>query len=324
MRRYILRRLSLTPIMLLGITVMTFFMFNLAPGDPVTALIKPGQLDGFGQGQGANLEMLRAKYGLDKPIYVRYLVWLRELLKGNLGYSYDTDRPVIETIAEAIPATLLLQATSIGMALIIGVILGIITALKQYSRLDHVLTFGALFGISLPNFFIALIAMYIFAVKLDWLPIAGMWTPGEPTDFNLDLLHHMILPAAAGGVIYVASYMRYARASTLDALSADYVVTARAKGLQEYLVVIRHVLRNALLPIVTIMGLSLPGLLGGSFIVETIFSWNGLGLLGFRALMSRDYPLQMGVALMVATLILLANLITDIAYAFVDPRVRYE
>ena len=324
MRRYILRRLSLTPIMLLGISLMTFFMFNLAPGDPVTALIKPGQLDGFGQGQGANLEMLRARYGLDKPIYVRYLVWLRELLKGNLGYSYDTDRPVLETIAEAVPATLLLQTTSIGMALIIGVMLGIITALKQYSRLDHVLTFGALFGISLPNFFIALIAMYIFAVKLDWLPIAGMWTPGEPIGFNLDLLHHMILPATAGGIIYVASYMRYARASTLDALSADYVVTARAKGLQERLVVMRHVLRNALLPIVTIMGLSLPGLLGGSFIIETIFSWNGLGLLGFRALMSRDYPLQMGVALMVATLILLANLITDIAYAFVDPRVRYE
>jgi peptide/nickel transport system permease protein len=324
MRRYILRRLSLTPVLLLGITLMTFFIFNLAPGDPVTALIKPGQLDGFGQGQGANLEMLRAKYGLDKPIYVRYLVWLREFMQGNLGYSYDTDRPVLETIAEAVPATLLLQATSIGLALIVGVILGVIAALKQYSRLDHVLTFVALFGISLPNFFIALIAMYVFAVKLSWLPIAGMWTPGEPTRFNLDLLHHMILPASAGGIIYVASYMRYARASTLDALSADYVVTARAKGLRERVVVVRHVLRNALLPIVTIMGLSLPGLLGGSFIIETIFSWNGLGLLGFRALMSRDYPLQMGMALMVATLILLANLITDIAYAFVDPRVRYE
>ena len=324
MRRYILRRLSLTPVLLLGITLMTFFIFNLAPGDPVTALIKPGQLDGFGQGQGANLEMLRAKYGLDKPIYVRYLVWLREFMQGNLGYSYDTDRPVLETIAEAVPATLLLQATSIGLALIVGVILGVITALKQYSHLDHVLTFVALFGISLPNFFIALIAMYVFAVKLSWLPIAGMWTPGEPTRFNLDLLHHMILPASAGGIIYVASYMRYARASTLDALSADYVVTARAKGLRERVVVVRHVLRNALLPIVTIMGLSLPGLLGGSFIIETIFSWNGLGLLGFRALMSRDYPLQMGMALMVATLILLANLITDIAYAFVDPRVRYE
>jgi peptide/nickel transport system permease protein len=324
MQQYILRRLSLIPVLLLGITLMTFFIFNLAPGDPVTALIKPGQLDGFGQGQGANLEMLRAKYGLDKPIYVRYLVWLREFMQGNLGYSYDTDRPVLETIAEAVPATLLLQATSIGLALIVGVILGVIAALKQYSRLDHVLTFVALFGISLPNFFIALIAMYVFAVKLSWLPIAGMWTPGEPTRFNLDLLHHMILPASAGGIIYVASYMRYARASTLDALSADYVVTARAKGLRERVVVVRHVLRNALLPIVTIMGLSLPGLLGGSFIIETIFSWNGLGLLGFRALMSRDYPLQMGMALMVATLILLANLITDIAYAFVDPRVRYE
>lgn len=324
MQQYIFRRLSLIPILLLGITMMTFFMFNLAPGDPVTALIKPGVLDGFGQGDGANLEALRARYGLDKPVIVRYLVWLRELLKGNLGYSYNTDQPVLETIAEAIPATLLLQATSIGVALIMGVVLGVITALKQYSRLDHFLTFLALFGISLPNFFIALIAMYVFAVKLNWLPTAGMWTPGRPIGFNLDLLHHMILPATAGAIIYVASYMRYARASTLDALSADFVVTARAKGLRERLVVMRHVLRNALLPIVTLMGLSLPGLLGGSFIIETIFSWNGLGLLGYRALMSRDYPLLMGVALMVATLILMANLITDIAYAFVDPRVRYE
>jgi peptide/nickel transport system permease protein len=227
-------------------------------------------------------------------------------------------------IVEVLPATLLLQASSIGMALLFGIVLGVMSALKQYSVVDHALTFVALFGISVPSFFIALISMYVFAVKLGWLPIAGMWTVGEPRGFNLDLLRHMILPSMAGGIVHIASFVRYTRASMLDALSGDYVVTARAKGLPEWLVILRHTLRNALMPLVTIIGLSLPVLLGGSFIIETIFSWNGLGLLGYRALMNRDYPLQMGMALMVATMVMLANLIADIAYVFVDPRVRYE
>ena len=322
MTTYILRRLLWIPFLLLGITLMTFVIFTLAPGDPVTALIKPGAMEATTQ-IGSGMEVLRERYGLDKPIHVRYLVWLRELLKGNLGYSYSTERPISEMIVEVLPATLLLQVSSIGMALLFGIVLGVVSALKQYSVVDHALTFVALFGISVPSFFIALIAMFVFSVKLGWLPIAGMWTVGEPRVFNLDLLRHMVLPSLAGGIIHIASYLRYTRASTLDALSADFVVTARAQGLRERLVVARHVLRNALLPIVTLFGLSLPGLLGGSFIIETIFSWNGLGLLGYRALMNRDYPLQMGMALMVATMVLLANLLTDIAYVFVDPRVRY-
>ncbi len=323
MTAYILRRLLWVPVLLLGITLLTFVIFTLAPGDPVTALIKPGVMEATTQ-IGSGMEVLRERYGLDKPIYVRYVIWLGEVLRGNLGYSYTTDRPISEMIAEVLPATLLLQASSIGMALLFGIILGVMSALKQYSVVDHVLSFVALFGISVPSFFIALIAMYVFAVKLGWLPIAGMWTVGEPRGFNLDLLRHMILPSMAGGIVHIASFLRYTRASMLDALNGDYVVTARAKGLPEWLVILRHTLRNALMPLVTIIGLSLPVLLGGSFIIETIFSWNGLGLLGYRALMNRDYPLQMGMALMVATMVMLANLIADIAYVFVDPRVRYE
>ena len=323
MTAYILRRLLWVPVLLLGITLLTFVIFTLAPGDPVTALIKPGVMEATTQ-IGSGMEVLRERYGLDKPIHVRYVIWLGEVLRGNLGYSYATERPISEMIAEVLPATLLLQASSIGMALLFGIVLGVMSALKQYSVVDHVLTFVALFGISVPSFFIALIAMYVFAVKLGWLPIAGMWTVGEPRGFNLDLLRHMILPSMAGGIVHIASFVRYTRASMLDALSGDYVVTARAKGLPEWLVILRHTLRNALMPLVTIIGLSLPVLLGGSFIIETIFSWNGLGLLGYRALMNRDYPLQMGMALMVATMVMLANLIADIAYVFVDPRVRYE
>ena len=323
MTAYILRRLLWVPVLLLGISLLTFVIFTLAPGDPVTALIKPGVMEATTQ-IGSGMEVLRERYGLDKPIHVRYVIWLGEVLRGNLGYSYATERPISEMIAEVLPATLLLQASSIGMALLFGIVLGVMSALKQYSVVDHVLTFVALFGISVPSFFIALIAMYVFAVKLGWLPIAGMWTVGEPRGFNLDLLRHMILPGMAGGIVHIASFLRYTRASMLDALSGDYVVTARAKGLPEWLVILRHTLRNALMPLVTIIGLSLPVLLGGSFIIETIFSWNGLGLLGYRALMNRDYPLQMGMALMVATMVMLANLIADIAYVFVDPRVRYE
>ena len=323
MTAYILRRLLWVPVLLLGISLLTFVIFTLAPGDPVTALIKPGVMEATTQ-IGSGMEVLRERYGLDKPIHVRYVIWLGEVLRGNLGYSYATERPISEMIAEVLPATLLLQASSIGMALLFGIVLGVMSALKQYSVVDHVLTFVALFGISVPSFFIALIAMYVFAVKLGWLPIAGMWTVGEPRGFNLDLLRHMILPSMAGGIVHIASFLRYTRASMLDALSGDYVVTARAKGLPEWLVILRHTLRNALMPLVTIIGLSLPVLLGGSFIIETIFSWNGLGLLGYRALMNRDYPLQMGMALMVATMVMLANLIADIAYVFVDPRVRYE
>jgi peptide/nickel transport system permease protein len=166
--------------------------------------------------------------------------------------------------------------------------------------------------------------MFVLGVELQWLPIFGMWTPGQPTTINLDLARHAVLPITALAIAHIAGYMRYARAATLEALSGDHVVTARAKGLGEALVLWRHVFRNALLPLVTIAGLSLPGLIGGSFIIETIFSWPGIGLLGYTAILQRDYPLQMGIALMAAVAVLLANLLTDVAYAFVDPRIRYD
>jgi peptide/nickel transport system permease protein len=321
MTQYILRRLLLVPVLLLGITLIGYVINNLAPGDPISVMIDPRDP---AYRQPLALERLRKDLGLDKPIMVRYALWLKEVLRGNLGYSYQSKKPVLGIILRVLPATLLLQSTSLFMAITVGISLGIICALKQYSIVDHSLTVAAFFGVSIPGFFFALLGIYIFAVKLGWFPVGGMWTPGEPTGFNLDLLRHLVLPAAVEGILQVAFYMRYARASTLDALTADYVVTARAKGLRERIVIGRHVFRNALLPLVTILGLSLPALLGGSFIIETIFSWPGMGMLGYTALMQRDYPVQMGVALIAATLVLLANLITDIAYAVVDPRVRYQ
>lgn len=320
MAEYILRRLLVTPMMVLGVTILVFVMYNLAPGDPVTAMIDPleptsSQID---------REAMRERLGLNKPIHVRYLIWLRELLRGNLGYSQVDGHSVAERIAQTLPATLLLQATSLVLAILIGVALGLVSGLKQYSNLDHALSFFAFFGISVPNFFVAILLMYFLSVKLDWFPLAGMWTPGQSTGFNLDLLHHMVLPVLANVILSLAGYMRYTRASVLDALGADYVTTARSKGLPERWVIIRHVFRNALLPVVTLVGLSLPSLLGGSFILEQLFSWPGMGRLGYTALLARDYPVIMAVTLTSAVIVMLANLASDIAYGFVDPRVRYD
>jgi len=320
--QYILRRLAMVLPMLLGITVITYVIISLAPGDPITALIDPEEMNVRSE---AEMDAMRERLGLNDSIPVRYVKWLREAAQGNLGFSYQNKRPVLEMIIDRLPATLALSATSMAIAMVIGITIGILSARKQYSVLDYVATILAFFGLSVPAFFVAMMGMFIFSVQLGWLPVLGMWTPGEPTTyFNLDMLHHAILPVTALAVPQIAEYMRYARAATLDALAFDHVVTARSKGLSERVIFRRHVFRNALIPLLTIIGLSLPGVIGGSFIIETIFSWPGIGMLGYTAIMQRDYPIQLGIALMAATMVLLANLLTDIAYAVADPRIRYE
>ena len=321
MGQYILRRLMLVFPLMLGITVITYTIINLAPGDPITALMNPEEMVFRSKEE---LQAMREHLGLNKPLPVRYLLWLKELGRGNLGSSIQNRRPVTELILARLPATLALSATSIVLALLLGVALGVVSALKQYTPLDYLLTIVAFFGLSVPGFFFALMGIYIFGVRLQWLPIFGMWTPGQPTAINIDLLRHGVLPVGALTITHIAGYMRYARAATLDALAGDYVTTARAKGLREAAVLWGHVFRNALLPLVTIAGLSLPGLIGGSFVIETIFSWPGIGQLGYTAILQRDYPLQMGIALMAALAVLVANLLTDVTYALVDPRIRYD
>lgn len=318
---YVLRRLAMVPLLLLGITIITFTLISLAPGDPITALINPEEMN---IRSVEEIEQMRENLGLNQPIPIRYGLWLKEAVQGNLGYSYQSNRPVADIIWSRIPETLLLSGSSILLAMSTGTVLGVISARKQYSILDYALTITAFFGLSVPAFFFAMIGIFVFAVKLKWLPVFGMWTPGEPAGLNLDLLRHAILPVTALAIPQVAEYMRYARAATLDASGAEHVTTARAKGLGERVVFRRHVFRNALIPLVTIVGLSLPGVIGGSFIIETIFSWPGIGLLGYTAVLQRDYPLQIGIALLTATMVLMANLITDIAYAVVDPRIRYD
>jgi peptide/nickel transport system permease protein len=309
------------PILLLGITVITYLLISLSPGDPVTALIDPEEMNVLSQVQ---IDRMRSDLGLDDPIPVRYALWLKEAATGNFGYSYQSKLPVTEVVFDKLPASIMLSVSSMVIAMVIGGVLGIISARKQYSFLDYILTIGAFAGLSVPTFFVAMIGIFVFSVRLGWLPVFGMWTPGEPNELNLDLLKHSILPIFALAVPQVAEYMRYARAAVLDALSMDHVTTARAKGLHEGPIFRRHVFRNALLPLITIVGLSLPGVIGGSFVIETIFSWPGIGMLGYTAVMQRDYPVQIGIALMAAIAVLLANLLTDVAYALADPRIRYD
>lgn len=318
--QYVLRRLAMVLPMLLGITIITYVIISLAPGDPVSAMINPQELN---VRSDAELNQIREDLGLNDPIPVRYAIWLKEAVQGNLGYSYQSKQPVVHLIADRIPETLILTCSALALAMTIGITLGIISARKQYSALDYVLTVSAFFGLSIPAFFFAMLGMFVFSVRLGWLPVFGMWTPGEPNTLNLDLLKHAVLPVSALAIPHIAEYMRYARAATLEAMGAEHVVTARAKGLRERVIFTRHVFRNALVPLLTIIGLSLPGLIGGSFVIETIFSWPGIGMLGYTAIMQRDYPVQLGIALMAAVTVLLANLLTDLAYAIADPRIRY-
>lgn len=319
--QYILRRLALVMPMLIGITIISYVLVNIAPGDPISAMLDPEEMNVLSEQE---VQKKRENLGLNDPMPVRYAIWLKEAVQGNLGYSYHSSKPVLGMILDRLPATLLLTVSAEFIAAVAGILIGVYSALRQYSVFDNLFSVSAFFGVSVPNFFFALIGMYIFSVVLKWLPVFGMWTPGEPTGLNLDLLKHAILPVMALALPQVAGYMRYARTAMLDARGAEHVVTARAKGLKEHIVVRRHMLRNALIPMVTIFGMGLPGLIGGAFIIESIFSWPGIGELGFTALMQRDYPLQLGITLISATAVLIANLLTDIAYAIVDPRIRYE
>lgn len=318
MTKYIVRRLLISIPLLISITLIIFILANLMPGDALTAMVTDEAPIA-----GQVLAERRAQLGLDKPVPVRYLVWMGQLLRGNMGYSYVTSVPIGETIAKRVPATLELMGFSLLFSIIVGLILGIVSALKQYSGLDYGLTVLGFIGLSVPVFFLGMMLIYVFALRLQWFPTSGMITAGE--DFSLvDNLRHLILPATALGVLRTAVFMRYTRASMLDVKTSDYLRTARSKGLRERTVVNRHALRNALIPVITIIGLNLPVLFGGAVIIETIFQWPGIGLLYITAVNQRDYPMIMGLALISSIVVLASNLLTDVAYAFADPRIRYE
>jgi peptide/nickel transport system permease protein len=320
LRTYILRRLAISVPILLGLTLVTFVFTELMPGDFVDALVPPTAIVAYTPEQ---LETMRENYGLNKPAYERYLIWLRELARGNLGHSLTSGAPVRDEILQRLPATLQLTVSSLLFGILVGTILGIIAAVKQYSWLDQLLTILGFSWISTPAFVFAIGGIYLFSLKLPLFPTSGMANYGEAATL-LTRIHHMILPAAVLGLGSVASFMRYTRGSLLDVIRQEYITVARAKGLGETAILLTHALRNALLPVITIIGLDIPYLIGGTVIIEHIFAWPGMGTYSLGAITARDYPVIMGVNFMVALVVLLSNLLADITYAFVDPRIRYE
>ena len=327
MNRYILRRIVQMLPVLFGITIITFSFTELAPGDAVAAMILMDPESGAGGDEGSHADALRKKYGLDRPPHIRYFSWMGGLLRGNLGVRIRSKIPVADEVARRLPATLRLMAAAMTISIILGIPLGIFSALNQYTTPDYVLTFLTFIGISVPGFFAAIGAIYLFSLKLGWLPTSGYSSIGKDFGFwgsMLDSGRYLALPATVLGLETTAGIMRYTRSSVLEIVRLDYITVARSKGLSEKVVTFRHTLRNALLPVITIIGLRLPSLFGGALIIETIFNWPGMGILYLDGVATRDYPLIMGMVLVSALTIVLSNLITDLTYGSIDPRIRYE
>jgi peptide/nickel transport system permease protein len=319
MSRYILRRVLINIAVLFVITILVFTLVELAPGDMSDFFITDETIRYLSE---EDILALRTRFGLNDPPPIRYLKWLGRTAQGDFGYSYIQSIPVNDLLATRLKNSLILTGAGLALAIAVGVPLGVLTALRQYSVIDFTLTGLSFVGMSMPAFILGIIGVYVFAVRLQWVPAGGMRTPGL---FSLpDLLHHLILPATLLALIHGARFMRYTRFSMLEVLNQDYVVTATAKGMKRLIVINRHALRNALIPVVTIIGLSVSNLVSGAVFLETIFSWPGMGRLYYTAVISRDYPIIMASNLVIAIIVLSANLLTDIAYAVVDPRVRYE
>lgn len=313
MGKYILKRILIAIPVLIGITLIDYAIMCLA-GSPLEMLKGPRISD-------AALQAKEIAAGLDKPLIVQYFVWLWQLLQGNLGYSMKSYEPVSAMIGSHIGPTLLLMGASLALSLLIAVPAGIYSAVKQYSKGDYAVVTASFIGSSIPSFFLALILIYIFTVKLGILPSGGMNTLGMDGSVA-DTIQHMVLPVTVLAVSLAGSNIRYIRSSFLEILQQDYLRTARAKGIGYKRVIWKHAMRNALLPIVTVIGMQIPMLFGGAVIIEQVFSWPGLGLMTMTAIMGRDYPVIMGVCLLSAVVVLVSNLITDILYALVDPTIQ--
>ncbi|MDQ7842200.1 MAG: ABC transporter permease [Armatimonadota bacterium] len=327
MGRYILQRLLATIPVLFGVSLVIFGLLRLIPGDPVVIMI------GAENATAEEILRLRHVLGLDRSLPVQYLKFLGRLVTGDLGTSLSSDEPVRQLIAERLPATIELALAAVVVALAIAIPVGVISAVRKYSLLDTAGTVAAMLGISMPNFWLGVMLIFLFALRLGWLPasgrgepvLSGLWmllTSGNPAGL-ITAVVHLILPAVTLGSALAAVVTRLTRSSMLEVIGQDYIRTARAKGLQGSRVVVRHALRNALIPVVTVIGLDLGALLGGAVITETIFAWPGIGRLAIRSIVQRDFPVVQGVVLMIAVVRIAANLAVDVIYALIDPRIRY-
>jgi peptide/nickel transport system permease protein len=318
MRSFIIRRLLYTLITLIGISIISWVIITQAPGSPVALTLDPKVSPKI-------IEQMMKNYDLDKPVYQQYFLWLERLFTGKL-YSFKDGRPVMEKIAERIWNTLLLNLVALLIIFSLALPLGVFSARRQYTFFDNLGTFGAYLGISIPTFWLAYL-LILATVKLFGYPVLGMRsfvTEGFDTmQIVMDRLWHLMLPSIILAIGGIAALSRYTRSSMLEVVRQDYVRTAKAKGLPEETVYYKHALRNALLPIVTLFGFLIPGLIGGAIIMETVFAWPGIGRLAYQAVLARDYPVVMTINTITATLVLIGNFVADILYGIVDPRIRY-
>lgn len=318
MATYITRRvLGLLPV-LLAISLMVFLMLHLAPGDPVLTIL--------GASERTNLDpevvaQVRREFGLDQPLYTQYFMFVSKALRGNLGRSFQTRQDVLEMVASRLPATLQLTFAAMTISLLISIPLSVLSAMNQNSLLDNASMIFAAFGISIPRFWFGLILILFFGVRLRVLPTTGI---GHIEDGLLDVIRHLILPAVSLGLSMLALVTRMTRSSMLEVVRQDYIRTARAKGLSQRIITYKHALKNALIPVVTVVGIQFGGLLGGAVVTETIFSWPGVGRLAVNSILRRDFPMVQGTTLVLCFTFVVVNLLVDILYTFLDPRIRYD
>ena len=315
MVRYVVNRLAQSVVLIVFVSMLTFVLIHSAPGGPVV-LLAPDMTK-------EQIEQARKDLGLDDPMPLQYARWAGHVIRGNMGTSYSQGLPVTGLLVRRLPETLELVLTGLALATIAGVLIGIVSAKRQYSLIDKLSTGFCFFGMSVPVFWLGLMLIIFFSIDLKLLPSAGSYTLGAPASIQ-DRLAHLVLPAVVLATANLALIARYTRSSMLEVLNADYLRTARAKGLKESLVVSRHALRNALIPIVTVLGLMIPRLVSGVAITESVFAWPGMGSLAVDSAVQRDYPVVMGITLMVSVLVVLTNFLTDLSYLFLDPRVRLK
>ncbi len=315
MVRYALRRLVQAVPMLLGISFAAFVLLRLAPGGPMAVYAQNPNMS------EADMRRIEHILGLDQPIHVQYVKWVAGMATGNMGHSYRTGRPVGQIIVERVPATLQLMGLAYLIAIALGLTTGIVSAIKRHSVFDYLATSGAMIGLSVPTFWFGLLVIIVFAATLRWIPSGGMATLGAP--FSLwDRFIHLVGPASVLGLWMTATWSRYTRSSVLEVIGQDYIRTARAKGLRPTAILIRHTLRNALIPLITLAGLEFRNLFGGALVTETVFSWPGVGRLYLDSLNYQDYSVILGLLLITSVMVLAGSLLADILYGVVDPRIR--
>jgi len=312
---YVGKRLLQAVPLLVGVSIIGFALMHLAPGGPLAVYTLNPTIT------SQDIERIKVIFGLDQPVHIQYLKWATGMFTGNWGYTFFGGRPVLVVIVGRLPATLLLMGSALSLAVLLGVTVGLIGAVRRYSIFDYLATTGALVALSFPTFWFGLMAIFIFAVKLGWLPSGGMYELGAEGNI-VDLLRHLILPALVLALVITATYSRYARSAFLEVLHQDFMRTARAKGLRPRERLLRHAFPNALKPLIALLGTDLPALFSGALVTESIFGWPGMGRLFVDALTMKEYPILMGLMIFTAFFVIVGNLLADILIALLDPRVR--